>query len=113
GIGTGVGSDAPQSFKVLGSALMLMSFMEVFARSALAFPVLSTRTSTRMVDLLSIFNETTNKQILLAGACPHRLKTITAKHLALVHQSIHMIQTCLGPLLDLLVYALKKGNPSL
>jgi vacuolar protein sorting-associated protein 54 len=84
-------------YKVVWSAVLLVSLLTNYLNVAANFPTLTMDVMQRVVDLLRLFNARTAQLVLGAGAiqATARLRSITAKHLALASQ-------CLGLILVLL-----------
>ncbi len=84
-------------YKVVWSANLLLSMLTNYLNVAANFPTLTMDVMQRVVDLLRLFNARTAQLVLGAGAIQAavRLRSITAKHLALASQ-------CLGLVLVLL-----------
>jgi len=86
-------------YKVVWSAVFLVSLLTNYLNVAANFPTLAMDVMQRVVDLLRLFNARTAQLVLGAGAIQAnaRLRSITAKHLALASQ-------CLGLVLVLLAH---------
>lgn len=86
-----------ERYKVVYSAVLLISLLNSYLNVAANFPMLAMDVMQCVVNLLRLFNTRTAQLVLGAGAiqATARLRSITAKHLALASQ-------CLGLILVLL-----------
>jgi vacuolar protein sorting-associated protein 54 len=80
-------------YKAVWSALLLVSLLSNYLNVAANFPTLAMDVMQRVVDLLRLFNARTAQLVLGAGAiqATARLRSITAKHLALASRSLGLI----------------------
>eukprot|EP00752_Nemacystus_decipiens_P001861 g1793.t1 len=88
------------SFKTVGSALLVAEMSVNFLQFAAHFPAIATDVLTRLGDLLRVFNSRATQLVLGAGAIHStaKLKSISAKHLALCSQSLGLVRAVI-PLL--------------
>jgi len=82
-----------KQFRLVWSCLILVEMVIQYIDYAAQFQALATSATSKISELLRLFNSRTIKLILGAGAIhgAARLKSINAKHLALVMQSLHLI----------------------
>jgi vacuolar protein sorting-associated protein 54 len=80
-------------YKVVWSCLLLVEMLMTNMACGAHFPSLSTNVVGKIAELLRMFNSRTTQLVLGAGAihAAARLKSINAKHLALVTQCLGMI----------------------
>ncbi|KAM3577725.1 hypothetical protein VYU27_000269 [Nannochloropsis oceanica] len=80
-------------YKVVWSALLLVTLLSNYLNVAANFPTLAMDVMQRVVDLLRLFNARTAQLVLGAGAiqATARLRSITAKHLALAAQCLGLV----------------------
>ncbi|CAM9617148.1 unnamed protein product [Discosporangium mesarthrocarpum] len=85
------------SHKVVWSALVLVEMVAGFLRFSAHFPAITTDILSRVSELLRLFNSRTTQLVLGAGAIHSsaRLKSISAKHLALCSQSLGLVRALL------------------
>ncbi|CAM9093662.1 unnamed protein product, partial [Phaeothamnion confervicola] len=83
-----------QSYKVVWSALVLVEMVTGFLQFAAHFPAIATDVLSRVAELLRLYNSRTTQLVLGAGAIHSaaRLKSISAKHLALCSQSLGLVR---------------------
>mmetsp|Transcript_3850 Transcript_3850/g.7267 ORF Transcript_3850/g.7267 Transcript_3850/m.7267 type:complete len:347 (-) Transcript_3850:1270-2310(-) len=88
------------SYKVVWSCLLLVEMLMINLQCAAHFQTLATAMVPKIAELLRLFNSRTTQLVLGAGAIHSaaRLRTINAKHLALVTH-------CLGLVMRLLPHA--------
>lgn len=81
-----------QEFVVVGTLLMLMKIINEYCQCIDDVPMLVTDVMTRLCEILKMFNSRSCQLVLGAGAIQTvGLKTITAKHLVLVAQSLQVV----------------------
>ncbi|CAN0254260.1 unnamed protein product, partial [Ectocarpus sp. 4 AP-2014] len=83
------------SFKAVGSALLVAEMSANFLQFADHFPTIGTDILTRLGELLRVFNSRATQLVLGAGAIHStaKLKSISAKHLALCSQSLGLVRS--------------------
>lgn len=84
-------------YKVVWSCVLLISMLMDYLNVAANFPTLTMDVMQRVVDLLRLFNARTTQLVLGAGAihAAARLRSITAKHLALASQCLGLVMVLL------------------
>ncbi|CAN0295657.1 unnamed protein product, partial [Laminaria digitata] len=83
------------NYKTVGSALLVAEMSVAFLQFAAHFPAIVTDVLTRLGELLRVFNSRSTQLVLGAGAIHStaKLKSISAKHLALCCQSIDLVRS--------------------
>ena len=84
-------------YKMVWSCLLLLEFLLLNVSSAAHFQTLATNCVSKISDLLRLFNSRSSQLVLGAGAIHSsaRLKSINAKHLALVTQCLGLVVSTL------------------
>lgn len=84
-----------RSFKAVWSVLLLLEVAAAQLRLASLFPAAAPDVVSRLAELLRLFNSRTTQLVLGAGAMhsASRLKSISAKHLALCSRALALVQT--------------------
>jgi vacuolar protein sorting-associated protein 54 len=81
-------------YKAVWTSLVLVEMQVQMLRLAALFPAVATDVLTRSVDLLRLYNSRTTQLVLGAGAIHSaaKLRSISAKHLALCAQSLALVR---------------------
>ncbi|RLN66773.1 hypothetical protein BBJ29_000059 [Phytophthora kernoviae] len=83
-----------KSFRVVWSVLLMLEIVMNYMSCAANFPVLATDVLQRSIEIFRLFNSRTTQLVLGAGAMQiARLKSISARHLALASQSLELSMT--------------------
>ncbi|KAL4108954.1 hypothetical protein PRIC1_000662 [Phytophthora ramorum] len=83
-----------KSFRVVWSVLLMLEIVMNYMSCAANFPVLATDVLQRSIEIFRLFNSRTTQLVLGAGAMQvARLKSISARHLALASQSLDLSMT--------------------
>ncbi|OWZ08642.1 Vacuolar protein sorting-associated protein [Phytophthora megakarya] len=83
-----------KSFRVVWSVLLMLEIVMNYMSCAANFPVLATDVLQRCIEIFRLFNSRTTQLVLGAGAMQiARLKSISARHLALASQSLELSMT--------------------
>ncbi|CAH0477773.1 unnamed protein product [Peronospora belbahrii] len=83
-----------KSFRVVWSVLLMLEIVMTYMSCAANFPVLATDVLQRSIEIFRLFNSRTTQLVLGAGAMQiARLKSISARHLALALQSLELSMT--------------------
>ncbi|KAG3024408.1 hypothetical protein PC121_g8520 [Phytophthora cactorum] len=83
-----------KSFRVVWSVLLMLEVVMNYMSCAANFPVLATDVLQRSIEIFRLFNSRTTQLVLGAGAMQiARLKSISARHLALASQSLELSMT--------------------
>lgn len=84
-----------RSYRVVWSALFLCEILLHYIDCVNRFPILSTDGVQKCAEILRLFNSRTTQLVLGAGAMQvARLKSISARHLALTYESLEFIHVC-------------------
>lgn len=80
-----------KSFRVVWSVLLMLEIVMNYMSCAANFPVLATDVLQRSIEIFRLFNSRTTQLVLGAGAMQMaRLKSISARHLAVASQSLEL-----------------------
>uniref|UniRef100_K3WKA6 Vacuolar protein sorting-associated protein 54 n=1 Tax=Globisporangium ultimum (strain ATCC 200006 / CBS 805.95 / DAOM BR144) TaxID=431595 RepID=K3WKA6_GLOUD len=83
-----------KSFRIVWSVLLMLEIVMNYMSCAANFPVLATDVLQRSIEIFRLFNSRTTQLVLGAGAMQiARLKSISARHLALASQSLDLAMT--------------------
>ncbi|CAH0490674.1 unnamed protein product [Peronospora farinosa] len=83
-----------KSFRVVWSVLLMLEIVMNYMSCAANFPVLATDVLLRSIEMFRLFNSRTTQLVLGAGAMQiARLRSISARHLALASQSLELSMT--------------------
>ncbi|DBA02352.1 TPA: LOW QUALITY PROTEIN: hypothetical protein N0F65_007171 [Lagenidium giganteum] len=83
-----------KTFKVVWSVLLMLEIVMNYMSCAANFPVLATDVLQRSIEIFRLFNSRTTQLVLGAGAMQiARLKSISARHLAVASQSLELSMT--------------------
>ncbi|CAI5745519.1 unnamed protein product [Peronospora destructor] len=83
-----------KSFRVVWSVLLMLEIVMNYMSCAANFPVLATDVLLRSIEIFRLFNSRTTQLVLGAGAMQiARLRSISARHLALASQSLELSMT--------------------
>lgn len=83
---------AERTFLCTNVVLLLLGMLDAYVQCADALPALAGELAARATQLVKQFNEQTCALVLGAGAVQLlRLKTVTARHLALAQQSVELV----------------------
>lgn len=83
-----------KSFRVVWSVLLMLEIAMNYMSCAANFPVLATDVLQRSIEIFRLYNSRTTQLVLGAGAMQiARLKSISARHLALASQSLELSMT--------------------
>ncbi|TMW63355.1 hypothetical protein Poli38472_002296 [Pythium oligandrum] len=83
-----------KTFRIVWSVLLMLEIVMNYMSCAANFPVLATDVLQRSIEIFRLFNSRTTQLVLGAGAMQiARLKSISARHLALASQSLELTMT--------------------
>lgn len=83
-----------KTFRIVWSVLLMLEIVMNYMSCAANFPVLATDVLQRSIEIFRLFNSRTTQLVLGAGAMQiARLKSISARHLALASQSLDLTMT--------------------
>ncbi|KAJ0409759.1 hypothetical protein ATCC90586_001072 [Pythium insidiosum] len=83
-----------KTFRIVWSVLLTLEIVMNYMSCAANFPVLATDVLQRSIEIFRLFNSRTTQLVLGAGAMQiARLKSISARHLALASQSLELTMT--------------------
>ena len=102
-----------QIYRMTSSSPMLVRMLASYVNISEKFPMLATDVVTRLAELLSTYNSQTCTLILGAEAIRHsslnEIKSITAKHIAMVIESLRLMANVVVPSLKRIMSGMLEG----